>query len=52
MESIIVPMYKMGDETDCNDYRGPSLLSTPYKMLSNVLISRLSLYIDEIIVDH
>jgi hypothetical protein len=43
-ESIIVPVHKMGDKTDCNNYRGMSLLSTSYKILSNILLSRLSLY--------
>jgi hypothetical protein len=47
-ESIIVPIYKKGDKTDCSNYRGISLLSTSYKMLSNILLSRLSPYVDEI----
>jgi hypothetical protein len=51
-ESIIVPIHKNGDKTDCINYRGMSLLSTSYKILSNILLSRLSLYIDEIIGDH
>jgi hypothetical protein len=51
-ESVIVPVYKKGDQTDCNNYRGISLLSTSYKILSDVLLSRLSEYIDEIIGDH
>jgi hypothetical protein len=51
-ESIVVPIHKTGDKTDCNNYRGISLLSTSYKMLSNILLSRLSPYIDEIIGDH
>jgi hypothetical protein len=51
-ESIIVSIHKKGDETDCNNYRGISLLSTSYKMLSNILLSRLVLYVDEIIGDH
>jgi hypothetical protein len=44
-ESIIVPIHKKSGSTDCNNYRGISLLSTFYKMLSNILPSRLSPYI-------
>jgi hypothetical protein len=44
-ESIIVPVHKNGDKTDCNNYHGISLLSTLYKILSNIL-SRLGPYID------
>ncbi|PNF20106.1 hypothetical protein B7P43_G04793 [Cryptotermes secundus] len=50
--SIIVPVHKKGDKTDCSNYRGISLLSTSYKNLSNILLSRLSPYVDEIIGDH
>jgi len=51
-ESIIVPIYKKGDKTDCSKYRGISLLPTTYKMLSNILLARLTPYAEEIIGDH
>jgi hypothetical protein len=51
-ESIIVQIYKKGDKTDCNNYRGISLLSTAYKILSNILLVRLTPYINEVIGDH
>ena len=34
---------------DCNNYRGISLLSTSYKILSNILLSRMTPYANEII---
>jgi hypothetical protein len=45
-----VPVHKKGDKTDYSNYRGISLLSTSYKILSNILLSRLSPYMDEIIL--
>jgi hypothetical protein len=51
-ESIIVPIYKKGDKKDFNNYRGISLLPTTYKMLSNILLSRLIPYAEEITGDH
>jgi len=50
-ESIILPIYKKGDETECNNFRGISLLSTSYKILSNILLSRLIPYAEEIVGD-
>ena len=50
--SIIVPIYKKGDKRDCSNYRGKSLLPTTYKLLSNILLSRLTPYAAEIIADH
>jgi hypothetical protein len=51
-ESIIVPIYKKDDERDLCNYRGISLLPTTYKMLSNILPSKLTPYADEIIGNH
>jgi hypothetical protein len=44
-ESIIESVHKKGDKTDCSNYRGILLLSTSYKMLSNILLSRSGPYI-------
>jgi hypothetical protein len=52
MESIIVPTHKRSDKSDCNNYHGISVLSTSYRILSNTLLSKLSAYIDEIIVNY
>jgi len=49
---IIVPIYKKGDKTDCSNYRGISLLPTTYNILSNILLSRLTPYAEEITADH
>jgi len=51
-ESIIIPIHKKGDKTDCNNYRGISLLPTTYKFFSNILLLRLIPYAKEIIGDH
>jgi hypothetical protein len=51
-ESIVVPIHKKGEKTDCSNYRGISLLSTSYKILSNILLSRLIPHADEIIGYH
>jgi len=48
-ESIIVPIHKKGDKTDCNNFRGISLLPTTYKILSNIQPSRLIPYGEEVI---
>jgi hypothetical protein len=51
-EFTILPVHKNGDKTDCNNYFGISLLPTSFKILWNILLSRLSLYINEIVGDH
>ena len=43
MESIIIPIHKNGEKTNCNNYRGISLLLTSHKILSNIILGRLHL---------
>jgi len=43
-ESITESVNKKWDKTDCINYRGTSLLTTTYKILSNILLSRFILY--------
>jgi hypothetical protein len=45
-ESIVVPIHKKGDKTECSNYWGISLPPTSYKILSNILLSRLIPYAD------
>jgi hypothetical protein len=44
-ESITVPIHIKSDKSYCSNYHRISLLSTSYKMLSNILFLRLSPYI-------
>jgi len=48
-ELIIVPVCKKGDKTDWGNYRGISFLSSTYKILSNILLTGLTPYAEEII---
>ena len=43
---------KKGDKIDCNNYKGIPLLPTMFKILSNILLSRLTPFAEEIIGDH
>jgi hypothetical protein len=37
-ESIVMPIHKKDDKTECSNYWGISLLPTSYKILSNILL--------------
>jgi hypothetical protein len=51
-ESVILPIYKKGDKTDCITDRSTSLASTKYNILPKILMSSLTSYAKEIIGDH
>jgi hypothetical protein len=51
-EPTIVPIYKKDDKTHYSNYRGIPLLSITYKIPSNILLSRLTPYTEEIIGEH
>ena len=48
-KSLIVKVPKKGNLTECDNYRGISLLSVPSKILCRVLIDRVKSNVDEII---
>ena len=51
-ESIILPVHKKGDKTDCSNYWCISLLSNSHKIFTNILLSNLCPFRHEIIGDH
>jgi hypothetical protein len=46
-ESIIIPIYK-NDKSVCSNCRGISLLPATFKILSNILLSTLTPYAEDI----
>ena len=51
-ELIIVPVYNKGNNRNDSNYTGISLLPTKDEILSNILLSSLTPYTEEIIRDH
>uniref|UniRef100_A0A8D8TNG9 Craniofacial development protein 2 n=1 Tax=Cacopsylla melanoneura TaxID=428564 RepID=A0A8D8TNG9_9HEMI len=51
-EAVVIPIFKKGNKHDCNNYRGISLLSTPYKVLSKIVMKRVEAFTDSIIEEH
>ncbi|KAL4104822.1 hypothetical protein QTP88_020098 [Uroleucon formosanum] len=50
--SILCPIYKKGDVINCQNYRGISLLNTTYKVLSNIILNRLTPYAKDIVGEY
>jgi hypothetical protein len=50
--SVPIPIHMKGNKTDCSNYSGISLLLATYKILSSILQSSLTPYVDEITRDH
>ncbi|KAL4141433.1 hypothetical protein QTP88_004071 [Uroleucon formosanum] len=47
--SVLCPVHKKGDAMVCQNYRGISLLNICYKVVSNIILSRIKPYTREII---
>jgi len=47
--SVLCPVLKKGDATNCANYRGISLLNIAYKILSSVLCERLKPFVNKLI---
>lgn len=50
--SVIVPVCKTEETSDCNNYSRISLLQTCYKVFINILLTRLNVYVYQIIGDY
>ena len=48
-QSVICPVLKKGDPTRCENYRGISLISISYKVLSTILCERLKPYTNTLV---
>lgn len=51
-ESIIIPLPKKGDKTECSNYRRISLLNSVYKVFSKVLLNLLIPYEEECLCEY
>jgi hypothetical protein len=49
---FLCPVYKKGDRRECENYRGITLLSCMYKVMSSIIYSRLMDYTENIIEDN
>lgn len=50
-EALVIPIFKKGKKSRCENYRGISLLSVPSKLLTKIIYNRLYPYIDTLLRD-
>lgn len=50
--ALICPIHKKGDKMKCENYRGISLLSVPYKIFSKVLAKRLEPLVENVMGEY
>ena len=48
-KTLIKPLYKKGDKSECRNYRGISLVSVGSKLLSNMILFRLRDAVDKVL---
>ena len=48
-KTLMKPLYKKGDKSECRNYRGISLISVGSKLLSNMILFRLRDAVDKIL---
>ena len=51
-ETIIVPIHKRGDRDRCENYRGIALGYAAYKILSNIILGKITPYIENVMGDY
>ena len=51
-ETIIVPIHKRGDRDRCENYSGIALGNAAYKILSNIILGKIKLYIENVMGDY